>query len=186
MPNFTKNAIKTSFLKLLNERPLGKISVRDIVEDCGINRNSFYYHYQDIPALIEEIVREHFDVLIREYPNVTSLRAGVNAAIRSALERKRAVLHIYNSVNRDIFERYLMAFCEEFIRAYFQTAFADAEISEKDREIMIRLLKCEVFGACIDWVSSGMPETVEEDTDRLFTVCEGLSEDIIQRCKSAK
>ena len=54
MPNFTKNAIKASFMKLLNEKPLNKISVKNIVEDCGINRNSFYYHFQDIPSLIVE------------------------------------------------------------------------------------------------------------------------------------
>ena len=55
--SLTKRAIRASFLKLLNERPLNKITVKDIVEDCGINRNSFYYHYTDIPALAEEIVR---------------------------------------------------------------------------------------------------------------------------------
>ena len=44
MANFTKQAIKASFMKLLSQKPLSKISVRDIVEDCGINRNSFYYH----------------------------------------------------------------------------------------------------------------------------------------------
>ena len=44
MANFTKQAIKASFLQLPNEQPLSKISVRDIVERCGINRNSFYYH----------------------------------------------------------------------------------------------------------------------------------------------
>ena len=43
MANFTEKAIKESFAKLLNERPLDKITVKDIVEDCGINRNSFYY-----------------------------------------------------------------------------------------------------------------------------------------------
>ena len=48
-------------MKLLNEQPLSKISVRDIVEDCGINRNSFYYHFQDIPSLIEEIIKEEAD-----------------------------------------------------------------------------------------------------------------------------
>ena len=42
--SLTKRAIRASFLKLLNERPLNKITVKDIVEDCGINRNSFYYH----------------------------------------------------------------------------------------------------------------------------------------------
>ena len=54
----TKRAIKESFVNLLNERPLNKISVRDITDKCGINRNSFYYHYQDIPALMEEILTE--------------------------------------------------------------------------------------------------------------------------------
>ena len=56
MPNFTKKAIKETFIELLDERPLNKITVKDIVEDCGINRNSFYYHFEDLPALVEEIV----------------------------------------------------------------------------------------------------------------------------------
>jgi len=58
MPNFTKMAIKSTFIKLLNEKPLSQITVKDIVEECGVNRNSFYYHFQDIPALVEEIVTE--------------------------------------------------------------------------------------------------------------------------------
>ena len=44
MPTFTKKAIEIALFKLLNEKPLSKITVKDIVEECGINRNSFYYH----------------------------------------------------------------------------------------------------------------------------------------------
>ena len=73
MANFTKQAIKASFMKLLNQKPLSKISVRDIVEDCGINRNSFYYHFQDIPSLLGEIVTEQTDELIRQYPTISSM-----------------------------------------------------------------------------------------------------------------
>lgn len=51
LPNFTRDAIIRSFLGLLNEKPVNHITVKDIVEDCGINRNSFYYHFQDLPAL---------------------------------------------------------------------------------------------------------------------------------------
>ena len=43
MPNFTKLAIQQSFLRLLSQRPITKITVKDIVEDCGINRMTFYY-----------------------------------------------------------------------------------------------------------------------------------------------
>ena len=56
MPPFAKREIKNSFIKLLTERPISQITVKDIVEDCGVNRNSFYYHFQDIPSLLEEII----------------------------------------------------------------------------------------------------------------------------------
>ena len=52
MPNFTKRAIRDAFLRQLAQRPLNQITVKDIVEECGINRNSFYYHYEGIPALL--------------------------------------------------------------------------------------------------------------------------------------
>ncbi|WP_286080561.1 TetR/AcrR family transcriptional regulator [Parablautia intestinalis] len=53
LPGFTKQALRNSFMKLLNERPVSQITVKDIGEDCGINRNSFYYHYQALPSLVE-------------------------------------------------------------------------------------------------------------------------------------
>ena len=45
MASFTRKAIMTVFLNLLDERPLSKITVKDIVDACGINRNTFYYHF---------------------------------------------------------------------------------------------------------------------------------------------
>ena len=67
MPNFTKRAIKDAFLRQLAERPLGQITVKDIVEECGINRNSFYYHYEGIPSLLEEIIAEELKKLIETH-----------------------------------------------------------------------------------------------------------------------
>lgn len=49
--------------------PLSQIKVKDIVEDCGINRNTFYYYFHDIPSLIEDMVMEEAERIIREYPS---------------------------------------------------------------------------------------------------------------------
>ena len=70
MANFTKKAIRASFIKLLNEKPLTQITVRDIVEDCGVNRNTFYYYYQDLPQLMENIVNEDAERIIRILPSI--------------------------------------------------------------------------------------------------------------------
>ena len=50
-----REALKASFLRQLEERPLREITVKDIVQGCGVNRNTFYYHFKDIPALLETL-----------------------------------------------------------------------------------------------------------------------------------
>lgn len=183
MPNFTKRAIKESFLKLLNEQPLTQISVRKIVEECGINRNSFYYHYQDIPALIEEIVMDAANTLIQQHFSITSIDEGVEAAFRFTLDNKRAILHICNSVNRNIYEQYLMRICEYVVTTYFDTVFEKDIISKSDRDIMILFTKCELFGLFIDWINTGMQDDAIEKLKHLLLLCNGLSSEIIKRCK---
>lgn len=183
MPNFTKRAIKESFLKLLNEQPLTQISVRKIVEECGINRNSFYYHYQDIPALIEEIVMDAANTLIQQHFSITSIDEGVEAAFRFTLDNKRAILHICNSVNRNIYEQYLMRICEYVVTTYFDTVFEKDIISKSDRDSMILFTKCELFGLFIDWINTGMQDDAIEKLKHLLLLCNGLSSEIIKRCK---
>ena len=174
MANFTEKAIKESFAKLLNERPLDKITVKDIVEDCGINRNSFYYHYQDVPALLGTIVREQAEIVITEYPTVDSLEGAMEAIISFALNNKNAVLHIFNSVSRDILQKNLSLLCEDVIGKYVDTIISDMKYSEDDRRIIVGFLKCEFFGVTVDWINGGMKEDLMKDSRRFFEMMPSL------------
>ena len=60
MPGFTRQIILHTLTELMNEKPLSKITVKDIVERCGVNRNTFYYHFRDIPDAVEERASESF------------------------------------------------------------------------------------------------------------------------------
>ena len=53
MPNTTKQALEESLKHMLLKKPLDKITIRDITEDCGISRMAFYYHFKDIYDLVE-------------------------------------------------------------------------------------------------------------------------------------
>lgn len=173
MANLTKEAIKKSLIKLLNERPINKITVKDIVEDCGINRNSFYYHFDDIPSLLEEIINREADRIIAEHSRIESIEECLEVAFSFALENKKAVLHIHNSPNREIYESYLWRVCEHVVRTYFNTVFADRPIDEADKEILIRYHKCECFGQIIDWLSSGMKYDIQADFHRICELRKG-------------
>lgn len=70
MAQQTKNAIRRAFIQLLNERPLDKISIKDIAEKGAVNRNTFYYYYADIYALVEDILQleiQDFQSKLRRY-----------------------------------------------------------------------------------------------------------------------
>ena len=181
MPNFTKKAIKETFLALLDERPLSKITVKDIVEACGINRNSFYYHFQDLPALLEEIIAERVQDLIDRHPTVDSLEDCFDAALGFVLENRRAVLHIYNSMSRDVFERYLMNVCHYVVRTYVESDFAGRPVEEKDKEMIIRYHKCECFGNLIDWLNSGMKDDLSAYFHRVYQLKRGWEGEILRR-----
>ena len=121
MPPFAKREIKNSFIKLLTERPISQITVKDIVEDCGVNRNSFYYHFQDIPSLLEEIIVEMTAKVIENLPEESTFEEKVTAALEEIDSNKRMIYHIYGSSNREFYEKQLMKICDYVTRTYIRS-----------------------------------------------------------------
>lgn len=186
MANFTKRAIKESFLKLLNERPLAQITVKDIVADCGVNRNTFYYYFSDIPMLLEDIIMEDAETLIQAYPTVEKLEDCLYAVIDSAMSKRRAVLHIYHSVNREIYEQYLWKVCDHVIDAYLNTILSGRRISGSDLQIIRKYLASLGFGIISGWLRTDMKEDVRSMLDRICVIKKGMVEEMISRCEEQK
>ena len=55
MSEITKKALATSLKKLLSKKELSKITISNITNDCGVNRQTFYYHFKDVYDLLEWI-----------------------------------------------------------------------------------------------------------------------------------
>ena len=55
---YTKRVLKESFLKLLKEKSVNKITVKEVCELAELNRATFYLHYSDCFALLESIEQE--------------------------------------------------------------------------------------------------------------------------------
>lgn len=166
----TESSIKEAFVQLLDEKPLSKITVRDIVERCGINRNSFYYHYQDIPTLVEELVTEQVDRIMAEYPSVDSIETAMTAVVDFAEKNRRAVMHIYRSASRDIFELHLWRVCEYVVRSFWEHIAAGKPVSENDREIITRFYRAQCFGLVMEWMSADMKD--DDIRGKIHRFCE--------------
>ncbi len=162
MANFTEKAIRRVFLEMLEERPLNKITVKDIAEKCEISRNSFYYHYKDIPSLLESITKDEFDDFVKMYSGFVSLGDVVTICLQFATKNRQAILNIYRSDNRDVYENHLWRLCEHVSRSYFGRVEGVKALSEENKELLIRLFKCELYGVIAEWVWAGMRITRNE------------------------
>lgn len=73
MSSFTKEVIIKTLFELLNEKPLAKITVKDIVERCGVNRNTFYYHFRDISDVVECALKREVDKAFEQPVEIDSV-----------------------------------------------------------------------------------------------------------------
>jgi len=176
-----RNAIMESVLRLLETRPLNKITVKDIVDECGINRNTFYYHFEDISSLIEAIIIDEVDRVMKQYRDISSMEECIDMAMRLGADHRNAIYHIYNSSNRDFLERRLMEICRHAATQFVEKTAGDKAIRPEDRDIIIQSYKCELFGLVIDWLNSGMPQGMEERFLRLCELRRGSIETMLGR-----
>lgn len=180
MANFTSKAIKEATIELLEERPLSEITVKDIVEKCGINRNSFYYHYSDLPSLIDEMIEECAQGIIDKYPTVDSIGEFFDAITGFATRNKRAVMHIFKSVNREEFEGHLMRISEYFVRNAIENLVKSENLSipEENMNLMVGYHKCVCFGLIIEWLNNGMSEELAKNMKKVLSLGKELIEEL--------
>ena len=183
MPPFAKREIKNSFIKLLTERPISQNTVKDIVEDCGVNRNSFYYHFQDIPSLLEEIIVEMTAKVIENLPEESTFEEKVTAALEEINLNKRMIYHIYGSSNREFYEKQLMKICDYVTRTYIRSRDYSEKVASKDLEFVISYLKCELFGQLIDWLNHDMSYDIVEHSRILCRMFAGSMRMVCQKYK---
>lgn len=101
MTTFTRRAIVETFVELLEERPIDKITVSELAQRCGVSRNTFYYHFGDVYEVVDELFHTEEAHLIEDSDSITTVEEGLRAATRLAAEHQSAVTHLYQSAQRD-------------------------------------------------------------------------------------
>ena len=162
--NHAEAKIEQTFLELLSKKPISEITIKEITKESGLNRNTFYYHYKNIPDVLENIIHKMVDEILDSHPaEYYSLEDCFVAAISIAKKNKEIINNIYHSSSRAIFERHLWHVCEYSV-ASFISSFPEYIIHNTPDEIVVirDLFKFECFGFAIDWINRGMPDDVTE------------------------
>lgn len=178
--NRTKDAIIDAFWTLLEEKPYSKITVKDIVDRCQMNRNTFYYHFHDIPELLETAIKNDSDYIIRTYGRIGAPLECITGFIEHCCARKTAILHIYRSTFREYFLNELDRIILYIVNQYMDTVNASQPLHPDDKALLIRFYKCLLTGIVLDWLNDGMRYDLSRYVARIGTLFQGATEQAYQ------
>lgn len=160
-------------MHLLEQKPLDKITVKDIVEDCGVNRGTFYYYYADIYALVEDIFEEEVQRIAASHTSYDSWQEGFLLGTEVAKKEKRQLYHAYNAINRDKLESYLTKLASRLMEDFVAQQAEGLCVPQEDQRFIARFYSCALVGLAMQWIRDGMVEDPEAYINRMGLLLEG-------------
>lgn len=183
MAKQTQKFIMSTFMQLLENESLDKITVRDIVEECEINRNTFYYHYSDIYDLLDDVFRvEAEKFLEQDVDDNTTFGEEYARAAQFVLKYRKAILHIYDSKKRDVLENYLETLAFSFINRFVKKESEGYDLSDDDVNYITGFYTHAIVGNTIEWIKRKLPSGQEKFIERTAGTFNATVKDMIEQC----
>ena len=168
----TKKAIGYTFKDLLKEKPFNKITVNDIASRCDINRQTFYYHFQDIRDLVEWICTFEVDSILNKNSNVEKWEDKFLLIFKIMEEEKIFVKNIYHSVSVEVLRNNLYRLVYPIIYSEIIEKSKGKNLREEDKKFITDFYKYAFVSIVLDWIDKGMienPKIIVSKVSNLIT-----------------
>lgn len=183
MSQITKRALEQSLKNLLLKKPLNKITISDIAEDCGINRMTFYYHFQDIYDLVEWSCLEDARKALENKKTHDTWQQGFIQIFYAVRENKPFIMNVYHCVDRERVEMYLKPLIDNLLLNVVEEQSKGMAVRDEDKKFIAKVYSYCFVGLMLDWIKDDMKEEPEEIVGKLATVVQGALAGALSRFK---
>lgn len=166
----TKQALAASLKKLLQKKFLDDITVKEIVEDCAVNRQTFYYHFQDIYDLLRFFLEHEASTALQ---GSTTWQQALLRAFRYIQAEHMVVYHIFLSDGREHLDCQVYTMARHIIVSILDQCSQDLEISDPDRRFLADFYMYALSGMMVGWMAQDMKEEPEELVAQLDCLLRG-------------
>lgn len=163
----TKRAFSAALKKLMETKPLNKITVKDLITECNVNRKTFYYHFTDIYDLLTWTLEEETVNVLQQFDLVTDFRDAALFVMNYVEENNHILKCVYDSIGREELKRFLL---QDFIQIVqntvdrFETELG-LTLSEQYKMFVTVFYTEAIAGEIIDWLQrSGQSNHLDKET----------------------
>lgn len=174
------------FWSILEQKNYNKITVNDIVEYCDINRNTFYYHFQNIPELLTCILEDTANNILKKHGPYHTPMDCFEPIINWVLENKKQIMHIYRSLQKEVFINKLEHLSMTIAAEYIENLSRDFDIQNEDKSIIIQFYKCIVIGVTLDWLRSDLSYDLSLYLEEIFLIYKDAQHSALKNLKNSQ
>ena len=179
MSNLTKKALLAAFGELIEEKPFNKITITDLTEKCGLNRMTFYYHFDNVYELMIWGLEMQIQEVSRDCVTYENWKTGYLRIFNFALERKNYIKRIFQTIEQEHLERYLNKIGERMVLAVINDRLGNQILNEDDKTFTAQICSHVLVVALVSWVSRGMKEEPQIMVKRIGRLLDGMIEKMI-------
>ena len=180
MSHTTKQDLEASLKKLLLEKPLDKITIQDLTNDCGISRMAFYYHFKDIYDLVEWICLEESRGALQGKKTYDTWQEGLLQIFEAVYENKPFIINAYNAISREQIENFLFQLTHGLIMGVVEEQSKDSLLTKEQKNFISDFYKYSFVGIMLDWIRQGMQSDYVSICDNMCITIHGNITNSIQ------
>lgn len=174
MPINTKLVIADTLRAMARRKSIDKITVKALVEACGISRQTFYYHFQDILDVVEWSIQQALQRALRQSLEADTMEEAVRAFVDMAAEDRGQIGRLLQSQRREEFERIFLNGLETYLRELVRHKAPERPLGELDMETAIRFYACGIMGVLLRFAREQEPDAARM-TRQLCALLERLA-----------
>lgn len=169
----TKDALAAALRDLLRKKPLPQITVKEIVTNCGVTRQCFYYHFDDIYSLFEWACLEEARKAIGEKRNYDTWEQGFYQMFILLQENKILVQNTLGAMERDYLERFIYNVLHGLVLAVVESRAAGLKVKRENMDFIARFYSHAFIAIGMDWVRNGMKENPKDIIEQIGVLVRG-------------
>lgn len=167
-----KRQLADSLKKLMRQKPFSKISINDIVNDCGVNRKTFYYHFSDIYSLLKWMLEQETVEVVRNFDMLVDAEDAITFMVDYVIANRHILSSAYDSIGREEMRRFFYSDLIQEISAYIDCAEAEAGLSVdvNFKKFLTDFLAEAVAGNLINMLNEEFPYEREQIIGNLLLI----------------
>lgn len=150
----TKKTLAASLKKAMEKKPLPKITVSEMIADCGFNRKTFYYHFEDIYDLLKWMLEQEAIEVVKQM-NLTAKYEEAILFVMDYIDENETILkNIYYSLGRDELARFFHADFIDLSRSIIEheEQLVQISVSQDFKDFLSRFYTGAIADILLEWI----------------------------------